>query len=307
MARARARRVEPRPDAPPQGADTARGGSRQRDAVIAELGREVPLFQSAAEAVNAAAGAVLALGHADLQYLDRLQYGPALKSELASVYGLDEREHSAALERLELAGYVHALPVPGSRRDARVELTPHAREWIESLWGPLRDAGLQLFTSWRTSELAAVARFLAQTRAIQEAHVTRLRALATEPASSRARPNRARGGLSPAALRRVHLFAMAHLDGPLQLTDLAARAQLSPYHFARTFKSSTGETPRAWVERLRVEKAEALIRDTSLPLADIALACGFSSQSRLTTAFRKVKGFTPARYRRGAARGQDGD
>ncbi len=282
------------------------GGNRQRDAVIAELGREVPLFQSAAEAVNAAAGAVLALGHVDLQYLDRLQYGPALKSELASLYGLGEREHSAVLERMELAGYVHAFPVPGARRDARVELTTHAREWIESLWGPLRDAGLQLFTSWRTSELAVVARFLAQGRAIQEAHATRLRALASAPAASRARPNRARGGLSPAALRRVHLFIIAHLEGPLQLTDLAARAQLSPYHFARAFKSSTGETPRAYVERLRVEKAEALIRDTHMPLADIALTCGFSSQSRLTTAFRRARGFTPARYRRGTAHGDDG-
>ncbi|RKH88769.1 helix-turn-helix transcriptional regulator, partial [Corallococcus sp. AB038B] len=58
-------------------------------------------------------------------------------------------------------------------------------------------------------------------------------------------------------------------------------------------------TPRAYVERLRVEKAEGLIRDTELPLADIALACGFSSQSRFTTAFRRATGFTPARYRRG--------
>jgi AraC family transcriptional regulator len=52
-----------------------------------------------------------------------------------------------------------------------------------------------------------------------------------------------------------------------------------------------------------VEKAQELLRDTELPLADIALACGFSSQSRLTTAFRRATGFTPARYRKGAAGG----
>lgn len=277
----------------------SRRGNAQRDAVLMALGREVPLFQSAAEAVNDAAGAVLALGHVELQYLDRLQYGPATDAELRAALGLARREHAAVLGRLELAGYVHALPATASGPDARVGLTPHAREWIEGLWGPLRDEGLRLFASWPTSELAVVARFLAQTRAIQEAHALRLRALASVPAASRPRPNRARGGLSPAALRRVHLFALAHLEGPLPLADLAARAQLSPYHFARAFKSSTGETPRAYVERLRVERAEGLMRDTALPLADIALACGFSSQSRFTTAFRRATGFTPARYRRG--------
>ena len=279
---------------------SSRRGSGRRDAVSADLFREVPLFQSAAESVNDAAGLVLALGRTELQYLDRLRYGPATAPELAAASGLGRREHAAVLDRLELAGYVRARPAVDSGREASVELTPHALEWIESLWGPLRDEGFRQFSSWRTRDLAVAARFLAQARAIQEAHVARLRALASEPVSTRSRPNRARGGLSPAALRRVHLFAIAHLEGPLRLADLAERAQLSPYHFARAFKSSTGETPRAYVERLRVEKAQGLMRDTELPLADIALACGFSSQSRLTTAFRKATGFTPARYRKGA-------
>ncbi|MFP2904675.1 helix-turn-helix domain-containing protein [Pyxidicoccus sp. 3LFB2] len=279
----------------------SRRGNARRDALFVEFSREVPLFQSAAEAVNDAAGVVLALGRTELQYLDRLRYGPATGLELATVVGLGNREHADVLDRLELAGYVRARSAGDSGREERVELTPHALEWIESLWGPLRDEGFRHFSKWRTRDLAVVARFLAQARAIQEAHTVRLRALASVPASSRPRPNRARGGLSPAALRRVHLFAIAHLEGPLQLADLAARAQLSPYHFARAFKSSTGETPRAYVERLRVEKAEGLMRDTALPLADIALACGFSSQSRFTTAFRRATGFTPARYRRGGS------
>jgi AraC family transcriptional regulator len=279
----------------------SRRGNAKRDALFAEFAQAVPLFQSAAESVNDAAGVVLALGRTELQYLDRLRYGPATESDLATVAGLGTREHAAVLDRLELAGYVRARSAVDARREARVELTPLALEWIEGLWGPLRDEGFRHFSTWRTSDLRVVARFLAEARAIQEAHTARLRALATEPAASRPRPNRARGGLSPAAVRRVHLFAVAHLEGPLRLADLSERAQLSPYHFARAFKSSTGETPRAYVERLRVEKAQELIRDTELPLADIALACGFSSQSRLTTAFRAATGFTPARFRKGAA------
>ncbi|MCP3138791.1 AraC family transcriptional regulator [Pyxidicoccus xibeiensis] len=271
----------------------------KRDAVGAELMREIPRFQLAAEFVNDAAAAVLALGRTELQYLELLQHGPVTEAELAGAVALGQREHAALLDRLELAGYARALPAPAGEQGRRVELTPHAREWIESLWGPLRDEGIRLFSQWSTRDLAVVTRYLAQASAMQEAHATRLRALASVPASSRSRPNRSRGGVSPAALRRVHVFAVAHLDGPLRLADLAARAQLSPYHFARAFKSSTGETPRAYVERLRVEKATELIRDTELPLADVALACGFSSQSRLTTAFRRATGFTPARYRRG--------
>lgn len=278
-----------------------RRGNAKREALFAEFAQAVPLFQSAAESVNDAAGVVLALGRTELQYLDRLRYGPVTESELATVAGLTKREHADVLGRLELAGYVRARSAVDSGREARVELTPHALEWIESLWGPLRDEGFRRFSTWRTHDLMVVARFLSEARAIQEAHAARLRALATEPASHRPRPNRARGGLSPAALRRVHLLVVAHLDGALRLADLAERAQLSPYHFARAFKSSTGETPRAYVERLRVEKAQELMRDTELPLADIALACGFSSQSRFTTAFRGATGFTPARYRRGAS------
>ncbi|WP_163996037.1 helix-turn-helix domain-containing protein [Pyxidicoccus caerfyrddinensis] len=278
----------------------SRRGNAKREALFFEFAQAVPLFQSAAESVNDAAGVVLALGRTELQYLDRLRYGSATEPELASAAGLGPREHTAVLDRLELAGYVRARSTVDARREARVELTPHALEWIESLWGPLRDEGFRHFSTWSTRDLKVAARFLAEARAIQEAHTARLRALAAEPTSSRPRPNRARGGLSPAAVRRVHLFAVAHLDGPLRLADLAERAQLSPYHFARAFKASTGETPRAYVERLRVEKAQELIRDTELPLADIALASGFSSQSRLTTAFRAATGFTPARFRKGA-------
>ena len=70
---------------------------------------------------------------------------------------------------------------------------------------------------------------------------------------SPARRTHLRGGLSPAALRRVQLFVEANLGRAIHLHDLAARAALSPFHFARAFKTSAGMTPRAYVEQRRIE------------------------------------------------------
>ena len=111
-------------------------------------------------------------------------------------------------------------------------------------------------------------------------------------------PSRA-GALSDGALRRVCLFIHANLDRPLQLRDLAAAARLSRFHFARAFKVATRRTPRRFLLQARLDRAARLLRLTERPLAEIAFACGFSSQSRLTTAFRLATGLTPARFRRG--------
>ena len=89
------------------------------------------------------------------------------------------------------------------------------------------------------------------------------------------------------------------LAGCIHLDDLARRAELSPYHFARAFKTSAGTTPRAFVEERRIERARHLIHQSHDSLADIAVASGFGTQSRLTTTFKRRTGFTPAEFRRG--------
>jgi AraC family transcriptional regulator len=199
-------------------------------------------------------------------------------------------------ERIELAGYARRVV---TSEGERLELTAHARRWVETIWGPLAAEGARLLGMESTKNLAILARFMGTIAPVQEAHALRIRSLLDVP-STRTRSNRMRGGLSPAALRRVQLFVEANLELSLPLSRLADRAGLSDFHFARAFKTSMGTTPRAFVEARRIEKAKTLLRESTAPLAQVASAAGLGTQSRFTTAFRRATGFTPAAYRKGA-------
>lgn len=104
--------------------------------------------------------------------------------------------------------------------------------------------------------------------------------------------------LTPARLRRVCAYIEDNLERDFGVSDLAACAGLSPAHFARGFKAATGLPPHKYVLRARIRRACAMLEASSEPIAEIALACGFSSQSHLTDVFGVQMGTTPARYRR---------
>lgn len=115
----------------------------------------------------------------------------------------------------------------------------------------------------------------------------------------------ARGGLSPAQLRRATAL-LDPADGPAPLlADVAAAAGVSLAHFARAFKASAGLSPWVWHQARRIEHAEALLRDPSLPLSEIAGRAGFADQSHFTRAFAGARGLAPGQWRR--ERGIDGD
>jgi AraC-like DNA-binding protein len=105
------------------------------------------------------------------------------------------------------------------------------------------------------------------------------------------------GRLSRARLRRV-LDIEDHLEEPLSLSELAAIACLSPFHFSRCFKRSTGVGLRRYVVERRIKRARRLVLETDLSLADIAAATGFDSQASFTFRFGQEVGMSPGRLRR---------
>lgn len=111
------------------------------------------------------------------------------------------------------------------------------------------------------------------------------------------RQMRVLGGLAPHILRRVDDYIEAYIAAPIHLNDLASLANMSGFHFHRMFRLVRGCPPHSWVTMRRVCRArERLCSDT--PIADIAVNCGFSSQSHLTRVFRAQTGRTPAQFRR---------
>lgn len=87
------------------------------------------------------------------------------------------------------------------------------------------------------------------------------------------------------------------LEENLNIAGLARVTSLSDWHFARAFKQTTGLSPHQFVLRRRIMRAKYLLRKTALPLAEIAAATGFSSQSHMNDVFRQKVGTTPGRYR----------
>ena len=97
-------------------------------------------------------------------------------------------------------------------------------------------------------------------------------------------------------LARAVEHVEAHLGETITLGNMAAVACLSPFHFNRTFHAATGATPHAYVTARRVERARRLLA-TDLPLAQVAYATGFASQSHFGQVFRRHIGLTPGAYR----------
>jgi AraC family transcriptional regulator len=107
------------------------------------------------------------------------------------------------------------------------------------------------------------------------------------------------GGLSPRVQRLIKDFLREHdgLDQKVTPQLLADLVGVSRFHFTRAFKVSFGLPPHKYLLNLRLRKAADLLRDTRLPITDIALDVGFSCSSEFARAFKEAMEYTPREFR----------
>ncbi len=166
---------------------------------------------------------------------------------------------------------------------------------IEIVAGYHRDAEL-----WRLGERLAARLHspIAGSRLFADALVTQIAIKLLWNYSSLPRQSHApEEKLADPRLCRVIDYLHSSFGEEISLEGLALVANLSPNYFLHAFKQTTGQTPHRYLTELRIAKACELLENPHRSIVDISLAVGFSSQSHLTTVFRRFKKTTPAAYR----------
>jgi AraC-like DNA-binding protein len=121
---------------------------------------------------------------------------------------------------------------------------------------------------------------------------------------SRDAPVLSRPGAVPAALSAALAYIDDHLEKPLRVPDLAARAALSPFQFDQRLRALFGLSPGQYLSRLLIGRACDRLRHTETRLSELALVCGYADQAAFTRQFRKSVGMTPGAYRLATAHGR---
>ncbi len=115
--------------------------------------------------------------------------------------------------------------------------------------------------------------------------------------SSKKREYPLQPALAPWQLRRINQYVNESEGGAPTVSDLAEQCGISRAHLSRLFKATTGQTVHEYVLDVRVQRAKAYLRDTHLPLKDIASRLGFPQPSGFSIAFQKAVGQSPRVYR----------
>lgn len=95
--------------------------------------------------------------------------------------------------------------------------------------------------------------------------------------------------LSPHTSAKVREYMHEHLDGTVSIVAIATISRMSPSHFIRAFTAAFGMPPHQYLINLRLQKAERLLLESRIPVSEIALQSGFSSQSHLTDAMMRYR------------------
>ncbi len=110
-------------------------------------------------------------------------------------------------------------------------------------------------------------------------------------------PSDERITLTPAQISRAIDLMLGEFGADISLSSLAAETDLSPRQFSKAFRRTTGELPDRWMRRQRVERAQAMMRETALSIAQVATCCGFTSPAHFARVFASFVGVSPSVWR----------
>ena len=97
--------------------------------------------------------------------------------------------------------------------------------------------------------------------------------------------------------KRVLDYIARHYSETITLEAMAHQAGISPFHFARLFKQTIGQSPHQFVMAYRIEQAKKMLADLTRPMIDIAHACGFADQAHFSRVFKQIERIPPKNWR----------
>ena len=177
-------------------------------------------------------------------------------------------------------------------------LDPEKAELVEALGirdSQIEHAAMSLLSELRSEE--AGARIYAESLANVLAVNLLRRHSSLGRSSVRKLEHERPSGLPEASLRTALDYVGDNLAADLSLAEIAREVGMSPYHFSRMFRISTGLSPHQYVMRQRIERAKALLKHTDLPVGVVAREVGFASSSHFAQQFRRLVGFVPSAFR----------
>ncbi|MBI1769289.1 MAG: helix-turn-helix transcriptional regulator [Bacteroidetes bacterium] len=98
-------------------------------------------------------------------------------------------------------------------------------------------------------------------------------------------------------IEKAKEYLTQNYTNDISLMELASYCCASPFHFSRIFKTFTSYSPHQFLLNIRLKNSELLLRNTTLPIADIAFSSGFNSIEHFTLAFRNKYNSPPAKFR----------
>lgn len=154
-----------------------------RATLIEEVAWAIARFQNAADLVDEAAAQRVGVNRTDLRCLGLLNaHGPMPAGRLGAAAELSPGATTAAIDRLERAGYVQRIRAGGDRRTVLVGLTPEARAHLEDIYGPVGRAGMERLARYSDAELQFLQDFLVEGYRLQVEQAARIRGASGAPA-----------------------------------------------------------------------------------------------------------------------------